>query len=136
MDSQRLAERQKVLERAQLKQTGKSAKQIHKKTMMLSKAACATLALFLLFTTATEAMSLLRSTRELRCQCVTLESKQISTKLMANIQVIPSGPHCKNVEVIITLKDGKLVCVNPAAPWVERIIKLTLQRQSSEAEAV
>ncbi|CAI9604844.1 unnamed protein product [Staurois parvus] len=49
---------------------------------------------------------------------------------MANIEVIPSGPHCKNVEVIITLKDGKLVCVDPSASWVERIIKLILERYS------
>ncbi|PIO39421.1 Interleukin-8 [Aquarana catesbeiana] len=104
--------------------------------MMFFKAACATLTLFLLFTTAAEAMSLLRSATELRCQCVKLETKQISTKIMANIEVIPSGPHCKNVEVIITLKDGNKVCVDPSASWVERIIKLILERQQNEAEAV
>lgn len=37
---------------------------------------------------------------ELRCQCIKLESKQISTKIMANLEVIPSGPHCQNVEVM------------------------------------
>ncbi|XP_072261438.1 interleukin-8-like [Pyxicephalus adspersus] len=101
---------------------------------MFSKAACAFLALFLLLATAAEAMSLAKSATELRCQCVKVESKQIPIRAMANVEMIPSGPHCKNVEVIITLKTGNQVCVNPSAPWVERMIKLILERQKNEEE--
>ncbi|XP_063776159.1 interleukin-8-like [Pseudophryne corroboree] len=89
--------------------------------------------IILLYITASEAKGLLRSASELRCQCIKLETKQISSKQMERVELIPSGPHCKNVELIITLKSKDLVCVDPSASWVQRIIKKILESQENES---
>ncbi|MEE6460458.1 hypothetical protein FKM82_000970 [Ascaphus truei] len=96
---------------------------------MCTKLISAALAFCLLFITVSdsEAMSLLR-TAELRCQCIKVQSAFIHPRLIQNVELIPSGPHCTNVEVIIALKSGELVCVDPKAPWVEKIIKRILER--------
>ncbi|XP_075045649.1 interleukin-8-like [Mixophyes fleayi] len=102
---------------------------------MFTKTFSAALAIILLYTTVTEAMTLKKSATELRCQCIKLESKQISIKIMEHVDLIPSGPYCKNVEVIITLKTGDLVCVDPSASWVQKIIKRMLESQEKKGEA-
>ncbi|XP_075705910.1 interleukin-8-like [Rhinoderma darwinii] len=102
--------------------------------MKFAKTFSATLAIFLLYTTVTEGISLARSVSELRCQCINLEKLEKPIKDMKNLELIPSGPHCKNTEVIITLKNGNSVCVDPSATWVEKLIKKILEsRQNNEA---
>uniref|UniRef100_A0A8C5ILS4 Chemokine interleukin-8-like domain-containing protein n=1 Tax=Junco hyemalis TaxID=40217 RepID=A0A8C5ILS4_JUNHY len=64
-----------------------------------------------------------RSAIELRCQCISTHSKFIHPKFIQNVNLTPSGPHCKNVEVIATLRNGREVCLEPSAPWVKLIIK-------------
>lgn len=41
-----------------------------------------------------------RSAIELRCQCISTYSKFIHPKFIQNVNLTPSGPHCKNVEVM------------------------------------
>ncbi|XP_072480414.1 LOW QUALITY PROTEIN: C-X-C motif chemokine 2 [Notamacropus eugenii] len=63
---------------------------------------------------------------ELRCQC--LQTVQgIPYKNIANLKVIPAGPHCSNLEVIVTLKNGNERCLNPAAPQVKKIVEKALK---------
>ncbi|KAK2913333.1 hypothetical protein QQF64_030962 [Cirrhinus molitorella] len=58
----------------------------------------------------------------LRCQCIKMHlGKPINPKLIQNFQMIPAGPHCKNVEIIVTLKFGK-TCLNPNDEWVKKIV--------------
>ncbi|XP_063776158.1 interleukin-8-like [Pseudophryne corroboree] len=102
---------------------------------MFTKTFSAAVVIILLYITASEAMTLARTVSELRCQCIKLDSRQISTKLMNSVELIPSGPHCKNVEVIITLKSGDLVCVDPSASWVQRIIRKIIESQENKQEA-
>ncbi|XP_043917884.1 permeability factor 2-like [Protopterus annectens] len=59
---------------------------------------------------------------DLRCKCINTVSEFIPHKRMANIEIIPKGPHCSAVEVIATLKSGQLTCLNPEAKWVKVII--------------
>ncbi|XP_016009495.1 C-X-C motif chemokine 15-like [Rousettus aegyptiacus] len=61
--------------------------------------------------------------QELRCQCVQTYSNFIHPIFFENIQLIPEGPHCRRKEVIVTLRNGKLVCLDPEAKWVMTIIK-------------
>ncbi|XP_026107135.1 interleukin-8-like [Carassius auratus] len=53
----------------------------------------------------------------LRCQCIKTYSKPIPVKKIQSLRVIPAGPHCKNVEIIATMRKGKM-CLNPAKDWV------------------
>lgn len=41
-----------------------------------------------------------RSAGELRCQCIDTHSRFIHPKFIQNVNLTPSGPHCKNVEVM------------------------------------
>ncbi|XP_041077342.1 interleukin-8-like [Polyodon spathula] len=64
---------------------------------------------------------------ELRCKCVKTISDFIPPKQITNLNITPEGPHCTNMEVIVTLKrGGKEICVNPEAKWVHVAIKRML----------
>ncbi|KAM8939391.1 interleukin-8-like [Pelodytes ibericus] len=91
-----------------------------------TKKISAVLALFLLYSTVSEAMTL-KAASQLRCQCTDTQSKFINPRLFQSVELIQSGPYCKNVEVLITMKTGEVVCVDPSAAWVEKIIKKILE---------
>ncbi|XP_048366361.1 interleukin-8-like [Sphaerodactylus townsendi] len=91
-------------------------------------AAAFLLTLFLFTATETEGFSLARMGGELRCQCINTYSKFIHPRNIQDVTLTPSGPHCKNVEVIATLKDGREVCLEPTAPWVKTIVKAILDK--------
>ncbi|KAL8165936.1 UNVERIFIED_CONTAM: Interleukin-8 [Gekko kuhli] len=99
-------------------------------------AAAAALLLPLLFSALTEeseGVSLARIGGELRCQCINTHSRFIPPKNIQDVKLTQSGPHCKNVEVIATLKDGREVCLEPTAPWVKMIIKAILDKAQGNA---
>ncbi|NXU45638.1 IL8 protein, partial [Drymodes brunneopygia] len=66
--------------------------------------------------------------RSSQCQCINTHSKFISPKSIQDVRISLRGPHCKNVEIIATLKDGREVCVEPAAPWIQLTVKALLAR--------
>uniref|UniRef100_G1M6Y0 C-X-C motif chemokine n=1 Tax=Ailuropoda melanoleuca TaxID=9646 RepID=G1M6Y0_AILME len=66
--------------------------------------------------------------QELRCQCIQTHTDFISPKFITNVQLIPEGAHCSRKEIIVTLKDGTLVCLDPEAEWVMIIIKKIINR--------
>uniref|UniRef100_A0A670ZP79 C-X-C motif chemokine ligand 8 n=1 Tax=Pseudonaja textilis TaxID=8673 RepID=A0A670ZP79_PSETE len=93
---------------------------------MDSKAVVAFLALVLVSATLTKGRqtSLARVGLELRCQCIETYSNPSFYKHIASVNLINSGPHCSNIQVIATLKDGRQVCLDPTAPWVKKFIEL------------
>ncbi|XP_056424586.1 interleukin-8-like [Hyla sarda] len=101
--------------------------------MKFAKTFSATLSIVLLYITITEGMSLAKSASVLRCQCINLAKPEKPIKGMKSLEIIPSGPHCKNTEVIITLQSGSSVCMDPTTSWLQRIIKNQLERQNTEA---
>uniref|UniRef100_A0A8B9F3H0 Chemokine interleukin-8-like domain-containing protein n=1 Tax=Amazona collaria TaxID=241587 RepID=A0A8B9F3H0_9PSIT len=52
---------------------------------------------------------------ELRCHCIWTVIGLILPKLLANVEIIPKGPHCDTVKVIATLENGKQICLDPQA---------------------
>uniref|UniRef100_UPI00398E3429 interleukin-8-like n=1 Tax=Pristiophorus japonicus TaxID=55135 RepID=UPI00398E3429 len=103
---------------------------------MNSKVVLTILALSLLYMASTQAASIGRTGMNLRCQCVKTSSKFIHPKFMANIEIIPSGPHCGNVEIIATLKSSIRVCLDPNASWVKKIIDrmITVSEKTDEVQ--
>ncbi|XP_063281377.1 interleukin-8-like [Pelobates fuscus] len=83
------------------------------------------LAIYLTCSAVSRGMPMARMS-ELRCVCISTETKFISRKHYQNVEIIPKGPHCKNVEVILTLKNGQEVCLEPSAPWVKKIVDTIL----------
>ncbi|NXA22874.1 IL8 protein, partial [Ibidorhyncha struthersii] len=89
----------------------------------------AILALFLISAAVSQGKrTLARMGTELRCQCVATHSRFIPPKSIQDVKLTQSGPHCKNVEVIATLKDGREVCLEPTASWVQLIVKAILAK--------
>ncbi|KAF0885816.1 AMC2 factor, partial [Crocuta crocuta] len=62
---------------------------------------------------------------ELRCLCMNTVSG-IHPSNIQNLEVLRAGPHCANVEVIATLKNGNKVCLNPEAPKIKKIVQKIL----------
>ncbi|NWI28044.1 IL8 protein, partial [Sula dactylatra] len=63
-----------------------------------------------------------------RCLCISTHSKFIPPKAIRNVRLSQRGPHCKNVEIIATLKGGRQVCLEPTVPWVQLTVKAILAR--------
>ncbi|XP_077171705.1 alveolar macrophage chemotactic factor-like [Paroedura picta] len=99
---------------------------------------CRRVALILLFSLM--AGSLLQSraaplTGELRCQCIDLFSGRMPIKLIARLNLYPSGPHCANLEVIATTTEGREVCLDPEAGWVKVAIKKILEKNKENNQS-
>ncbi|NWR22644.1 IL8 protein, partial [Emberiza fucata] len=95
---------------------------------MIGKTVPAVLTLLLISALGTQGEAVPHSAIKLRCQCISTHSKFIHPKFIQNVNLTPSGPHCKNVEVIATLRNGREVCLEPSAPWVKLIIKVILDK--------
>lgn len=73
-------------------------------------------------------MSLQGAGMEPRCRCIATESRRIG-KLIARVELFSPSPHCKDTEIIATLKEsGKEICLDPNAHWVKRVIVNILSR--------
>ncbi|KAA0722482.1 Interleukin-8 [Triplophysa tibetana] len=58
-----------------------------------------------------------------RCRCIKTENRRIG-KLIESVKIFPPSSHCKDTEIIATLKtSGKVHCLDPAAPWVKKVIE-------------
>ncbi|XP_007902512.1 interleukin-8-like [Callorhinchus milii] len=120
---------------------------------MNSKVTITILAFLILYVTSTQGASLRGKGANLQCQCIKPSSDFIRPTRMKEIDIIPSGPHCGNVEIIkhyyfkmsqrpsqgdctiVTLTNTKQVCLHPKAPWVQRIInKITNSSKTHKAE--
>ncbi|XP_003985378.1 platelet basic protein [Felis catus] len=69
---------------------------------------------------------------ELRCLCMKTVSG-IHPSNIQNLEVLRAGPHCANVEVIATLKNGNKVCLDPEAPKIKKIVQKILESGGSMA---
>ncbi|XP_078062066.1 interleukin-8-like [Mustelus asterias] len=101
---------------------------------MNSKVTLFCLTLLVLYMASTQAASIGRAGMSLRCQCIKTSSKFIHPKFMKNIDIIPSGPHCENVEIIATLQSSNRVCLDPESFWVKKIIDRMISRSKKTNE--
>ncbi|XP_003985309.3 C-X-C motif chemokine 13 [Panthera pardus] len=66
----------------------------------------------------------------LKCKCVQETSAFIPIQLIEKLQVLPPGNGCPNKEIIVWKKNKSVVCLNPQAKWILKLIKM-LQRKSA-----
>uniref|UniRef100_A0A4W3IU83 Interleukin-8-like n=1 Tax=Callorhinchus milii TaxID=7868 RepID=A0A4W3IU83_CALMI len=69
---------------------------------MNSKVTITILAFLILYVTSTQGASLRGKGANLQCQCIKPSSDFIRPTRMKEIDIIPSGPHCGNVEIIMS----------------------------------
>ncbi|XP_006125460.1 interleukin-8-like [Pelodiscus sinensis] len=103
---------------------------------MNGKVLVAGLALFLLYAAVAEGMSLSQTASDQSCQCISTDSKFIPPRRIQDVTLTQSGPHCQNMEIIATLKDGREVCLEPTAPWVKLIVKAILDKAQANGETM
>ncbi|XP_029570261.1 interleukin-8-like [Salmo trutta] len=78
--------------------------------------------------TITEGMSLSDVGSDLRCRCIQMERRRIG-KVINKVEMFPPSSHCKDTEIIATLKgSGKEICLDVSAPWVKKIIEQILAK--------
>ncbi|CAK6433082.1 unnamed protein product [Pipistrellus nathusii] len=95
---------------------------------MTSKLAVALLATILLSASLHAASILPSRESELRCLCVGTHSVPFHPKYVKELRVIESGPQCDHTEIIVTLENGLLLCLNPQATWVQKVVQVFLER--------
>ncbi|XP_065110524.1 permeability factor 2-like [Paramisgurnus dabryanus] len=65
-----------------------------------------------------------------RCRCIETEKRRMG-KLIEKVEIFPPNSHCKDTEVIATLKEtNQEICLDPAAPWVMKVIEKILAIKS------
>ncbi|XP_045329720.1 interleukin-8 [Leopardus geoffroyi] len=99
---------------------------------MTSKLVVALLAAFMLSAALCEAAVLSRISSELRCQCIKTHSTPFNPKLIKELTVIDSGPHCENSEIIVKLISGKEVCLDPKQKWVQKVVEIFLKKAEKQ----
>ncbi|XP_056155961.1 C-X-C motif chemokine 2-like [Lampris incognitus] len=61
-----------------------------------------------------------------RCLCVSV-SKSLTRKTLSQIDTVKRygpRPHCSQTEVIMTLKNGSQLCLDPTAKFTETVLKV------------
>ncbi|KAL4680014.1 hypothetical protein H8957_007396 [Semnopithecus entellus] len=71
----------------------------------------------------------------LRCRCVQESSVFIPRRFIDRIQISPRGNGCPRKEIIVWKKNKSVVCVDPQAQWIQRIME-TLRKKSSSTAPV
>ncbi|KAJ8398111.1 hypothetical protein AAFF_G00431880 [Aldrovandia affinis] len=64
-----------------------------------------------------------------KCRCLKTSATFIHPRLFKRLEMIPLGAHCRQAEIIITMKDNKTVCVTPEAPWINKVIKTLMGKK-------
>ncbi|KAG9261719.1 C-X-C motif chemokine 13 [Astyanax mexicanus] len=70
-----------------------------------------------------------------QCRCVNTSRSPMSSQHCKSLQIFPPTAHCRNTEILITLKNGNTVCVDPEVDWIKRIIEKVLKRSKRRAES-
>ncbi|KAL6465589.1 hypothetical protein MHYP_G00257220 [Metynnis hypsauchen] len=56
-----------------------------------------------------------------KCRCLTTTYDVIPIQLFRRMEVLPPGPNCGNTEILVTMKNHKVVCVSPDAEWINSV---------------
>ncbi|KAJ8247623.1 hypothetical protein GJAV_G00248420 [Gymnothorax javanicus] len=89
----------------------------------------AVIGLILLAALSTEGMSVRGMGLDLRCRCIETESRRVG-KLIESVELFPPSAHCKDTEIIATLKGtGQQICLDTSAPWVKKVIEKILDNK-------
>ncbi|XP_029619629.1 C-X-C motif chemokine 11-1-like [Salmo trutta] len=67
-----------------------------------------------------------------RCQCLNGMVNHVKPVLIEKLEVYTSSHSCRNMEIIVTLKNGKgMKCLNPETPFAKKTIGKIMKNQRS-----
>ncbi|XP_010015103.1 PREDICTED: interleukin-8-like [Nestor notabilis] len=103
---------------------------------MDGRSAAAALVLYLVFMVGSEGKALEKTEgKSFHCLCDNTHAKFIPPKAIQNVRLNQRGPRCQNLEIIATLRSGRLVCLEPSASWVRLTVKAILARARGNTES-
>ncbi|KAI1900364.1 hypothetical protein AGOR_G00049200 [Albula goreensis] len=65
----------------------------------------------------------------LKCRCLKSSSQFIPPRQMKRVEIFPADARCRQPEIIITRTDNKVLCVDPNAPWISKVIASVMNRK-------
>ncbi|XP_036301025.2 C-X-C motif chemokine 13 [Pipistrellus kuhlii] len=68
-----------------------------------------------------------------KCKCMKSVSRLNKRSIISNISRVAAympGDHCPRKEVIVWLKNGPALCLNPESEWTQRLLK-NVQKSNS-----
>ncbi|KAJ8380500.1 hypothetical protein SKAU_G00012780 [Synaphobranchus kaupii] len=64
----------------------------------------------------------------LNCRCLRTSANFINPRLFKRLEIIPLGAHCRQTEILITMKNDRTVCVDPNARWIRKFIERVIPK--------
>ncbi|XP_063102808.1 C-X-C motif chemokine 13 [Cavia porcellus] len=58
----------------------------------------------------------------LKCRCMQETSQVVRIPNIHRLRILPPGNGCPKTQIIIQLRNKTLVCLNPAAKWVQQFV--------------
>ncbi|MEE6460289.1 hypothetical protein FKM82_000910 [Ascaphus truei] len=66
-----------------------------------------------------------------KCKCLKQTISAIKRPTIKQIEIFPAESYCPKIEILITLKKGGIVCVNPGAKWLKNVLKSLMAKKTS-----
>ncbi|XP_055499105.1 interleukin-8-like [Leucoraja erinacea] len=82
---------------------------------MFRKGSLTVFSVFVLCLVLTEVAALSRMTQNMRCKCTEIINRLQPGMKISNIKIFFKQPYCPKNEIIVKLKDGTRICLNPDA---------------------
>ncbi|XP_032885942.1 interleukin-8-like isoform X2 [Amblyraja radiata] len=89
---------------------------------MFRKGSLTVFSVFVLCLVLTEVAALSRLTPQKRCKCTDIIDRLQRGMKISNIKIFFKQPYCPKNEIIVNLKDGTKLCLNPAAARGKHLI--------------
>ncbi|XP_060103388.1 growth-regulated alpha protein-like [Heteronotia binoei] len=68
----------------------------------------------------------------LNCKCRRVTSAFIHPSKYASIKVTLPGISCRRTEIIITMRTGRFVCIDPEVKWVKNLLAAIKRNRPSQ----
>ncbi|KAG5841127.1 hypothetical protein ANANG_G00196290 [Anguilla anguilla] len=68
------------------------------------------------------------------CRCLRTPSTFIHPRQFKRLEIIPLGAHCRQTEILITLKNDRTVCANPNAKWIKNVIERVIPKDNQKVQ--
>ncbi|XP_038615728.1 alveolar macrophage chemotactic factor-like [Tachyglossus aculeatus] len=65
-----------------------------------------------------------------RCRCVEFQDESIHPRIFSKLEVFPASSVCERVEIIVTLKNGKMTCLKADSPKVKKLMTIIMKRSA------
>ncbi|XP_034535018.1 C-X-C motif chemokine 10-like [Notolabrus celidotus] len=70
------------------------------------------------------------------CNCINTIPGPISPRVIQKVEVIPVSGRCRWLEIIVTTRRGKKICLDPKGIWVNNLFSNLQRRSNSNSSMV